>query len=197
MGLHRAGFDVVGVDIVRQPKYPFRFIQCHWLVALATRMDWDFIWASPVCKRYSSATRTSGTTGNHPDDIQEVREKLEKCWPGIPYCIENVAGAPLENPFMLCGTMFGLPLYRHRYFETSLHFENLVIPQHREHENKTAKMGRPLKPGEFINPVGHFSDVAAAQKAMGIDWLGQKELSQAIPPAYSEFIGRHLTKERP
>ena len=186
-GLVDAGFEVVGVDLYPQRKYPFQFIQAD---ALSVSFDgFDFIWASPVCKRFSSATRTSKTQENWPDQIGAIRERLV-AWGG-DWCIENVKGAPLQNSIMLCGAMFGLRLYLHRYFETSIKIES---PMHEKHTHRVAKMGRPVKTDEFINPVGHFSDVPLAQVSMGISWMGQKDLSQAIPPAYSHYIATQLNR---
>ena len=181
MGLHLAGHYVEGVDNAAQPKYPFSF---NLGDALNFPLEgFDFVWASPVCKRYSSATKTSKTAHRHPDQIAAVRKKLSD-WGG-PYVIENVLGAPLINPVLLCGTMFDLKLYRHRIFESNFYIEQ---PVHPKHTARVCKMGRPPKRGEYINPVGHFSGVAKAREAMDIDWLGQKELAQAIPPRYSEYI---------
>jgi len=186
VGLYDAGFEVVGVDIDPQPRYPFEFVQAD-----ALKFDlsgFDFVWASPVCKRFSSATVTSKTSKKWPDQIGQIRKKLKQ-WGG-DWAIENVAGAPLIDPVILCGAMFGLELYRHRFVETS---RKIAQPAHPEHKNPVCKMGRPPKPGEFINPVGHFSGVPAAQRAMGIDWLGQKELAQAVPPAYAEYVAKQFT----
>lgn len=186
MGLSQAGYDVHGIDLYHQPKYPFAFTCAD---ALGISLEgYDFVWASPVCKRFSTATRTSRTQTNWPDQIGAIRAKL-KAWGG-PWAIENVLTAPLVDPITLCGSMFGLRLYRHRNIETST---PIVAPMHTAHLWKTAKMGRPLMEGEIINPVGHFSDVLAAQAAMGIRWLGQKELSQAIPPAYAKYVAERLT----
>jgi len=183
MGLHQAGFEVVGVDIFDQPKYPFEFIKADALKY--PLKGFDFVWASPVCKKFSSATKTAGTSDNWPDQITPLRKRLKR-WGGN-WAIENVGGSPLIDPIMLCGAMFGLRLYRHRFIETS---KPINQPSHPTHKNKVCKMGRPPKRDEFINPVGHFSGVAIVQKAMDIDWLGQKELAQAIPPAYSEYVAR-------
>src|SRR6476659_6309400 len=162
MGLYRAGFSIVGVDLFPQPKFPFEFIQGD---ALTYPFDgFDFVWASPVCKKFSSATRTAGTSHLWPDQIAPIRERLIE-WGG-PWIIENVPGAPLRDPVSLCGAMFGLKVYRHRLFESNV---PLVVPEHPVHIARTAKMGRPVQEGEFINPVGHFSDVPFAQKAMGIN----------------------------
>jgi len=186
MGYHNAGFEVVGIDIKTQPKYPFEFHQGdavgyakqHW-------QEFDAIHASPPCQAHTSASKQWREEGKVYDCyIEETRAFLQKT--GLPYVIENVPNSPLVDPIILCGSMFGLKTYRHRLFESNC---TLYAPNHPEHVHPQAKMGRVPKEGEFIQVVGHFSGVPFAQKAMGIPWLGQKELAQAIPPAYTEFIG--------
>lgn len=186
MGLHRAGFEVTGVDIEPQPRYPFKFIQGD---ALTVPLDgYDLIWASPVCKHYSPATRTSGTVQLWPSDqIAAIRARLVAS--SVPYIIENVMGAPLHSPILLCGAMFGLPLYRHRLFESNI---LLFSPPHLPHTAPVTKMGRPPQPGEFLNPIGHFSGVQQAREAMGTEWMSGAEIAQAIPPVYAEYLARHL-----
>lgn len=186
VGLHRAGFEVVGVDIKPQPHYPFEF---HQADALTFPLDgFDFIWASPPCQAYTKAQRLRKQ--EHPDLIAPVRRRLEASF-GKPYVIENVPGAPL-NPFrsvMLCGSMFPeLKVYRHRFFETNFGHD-LLSRHHPAHDAPQVKMGRPVRQGDFIQVVGNFSGVAYARKAMGIDWMTRDELREAIPPAYAEFIG--------
>lgn len=95
------------------------------------------------------------------------------------------------NPIMLCGTMFNIPTYRHRHFESNI---SLVQPKHQKHINICTKMGRPSKNEEFITYVGHFSGVKIVQKFTGLHWLGQKELAQSIPPQYTEYIGKEVIK---
>lgn len=186
MGLHRAGFEVEGVDVAPQKRYPFKFHQGDALDFDLT--GFDFVWASPVCKHFSQATRTAGTNHLWPaEQIAQVRARLVE-WGG-PYVIENVPGAPLRNAFTLCGAMFGLQTYRHRIFESNV---LVLAPAHHAHTAPLVKMGRKPKPGEFINPVGNFIDVGFARQALGIDWMSRDELAQAIPPAYSEWIGGDL-----
>lgn len=182
MGLHRAGFEVFGVDIRFQPNYPFEFAVRD--VTTITRVTGaDFIWASPPCQAYTQAQRIQNR--QHEALIGGLHWLLHAS--GIPYCIENVPGAPLRDPITLCGTMFGLRLYRHRLFECSF---PISAPPHQEHVVPQVKMGRKPQAGEFVQVVGNFSDVAEGRRAMGIDWMTRDELRESIPPAYSEFVGR-------
>lgn len=183
MGYSLAGFEVVGVDIAPQSKYPFEF---HQADALTFPLDgFDAIHASPPCQAYTAARHLQGNT--HPELIGPVRQRLFDS--DLPWVIENVVGAPLVNPVTLCGASFGLSVYRHRLFEANF---PIVEPTHPFHQWANVKMGRKPKGDEFIQPVGHFSDVPFAQKAMGIDWLGQEELREAIPPAYTQWIGLQM-----
>lgn len=186
-GYADAGFEVVGVDIDPQPNYPYRFFQLDWadFIRLYGLDTFDAIHASPPCQFYSNAQRIMDN--EHPDLIGPVREALKAS--GLPYIIENVAGAPLINPIELCGSMFGLGTYRHRLFETSF---PIVAPPHPTHTAKTTKMGRAVKDGEMMHVVGHFSGVAKAREAMDIPWMKRDELREAIPPAYTEYIGNQI-----
>lgn len=190
MGYHRAGFEVTGVDIKPQPRYPFRFVQGDALEYLRDHgHEFDAIHASPPCQEYSTSSRQWRDKGKEYCDLVEpVRTALRLT--GKPYVIENVSGAPLQNPIVLNGFMFGLMVNRERLFECSFPVPFALLPQ----GPKAAEMGRPVKEGDVITVCGHFSNVPYARKAMGIDWMGQKELAQAIPPAYTEFIGRELMK---
>lgn len=186
MGYHRAGFDVVGVDIDPQPNYPFPFHQGDALKFLrAHGHEFDAIHASPPCQAYSETQKLQGN--DHPELIPPIREALKAL--GLPWIIENVPGSPLIDPVELCGGMFGLHTYRHRLFETSF---PLTAPAHPEHTARQTKMGRKPKDGEFIHVVGNFSGVAYAREAMDIDWMNRDEMAQAIPPAYTQFIGWQL-----
>lgn len=184
MGYHLAGFEVVGVDIAPQPHYPFKFIQAD---ALTFPLDgFDAIHASPPCQAFTLAQRIQNN--EHPDLIAPIRERMKAT--GKPYVIENVVGAPLENPVMLCGAMFpGLAVYRHRLFESNF---PLNVPAHPDHVAPLRKMGRPPLAGDFMHVVGNFSGVARAKEAMGISWMVRDELREAIPPAYTQFIGEQM-----
>lgn len=197
MGYRRAGFEVVGVDINPQPRYPFEFHQGDALKFLLENWrEFDAFHASPPCQAFTNAQRIRGN--DHPDYITATREAFQLIHPNRigsgsrmfrPWVIENVPGAPLRDPIELCGATFGLGTYRHRIFECK---PGLYAMPHPEHIAPVAKMGRPPKPGEFMHVVGNFSGVRQARKAMGIDWMTRDELSESIPPSYSEFIGRQI-----
>ncbi len=186
MGLHNAGFDVVGVDIEPQPRYPFKFIQADAMTFDLS--GFDFIWASPPCQGYSGLTPKHAKS-RHEKLIPALRERLIKN--GKPFCIENVAGArkELKNPTMLCGSMFGLRTQRHRFFETSFQLsapskcDHSIIPllvttASKASREKRFKLG--MKPKSVEN----------APEAYGIDWMDFNGLKEAIPPAYAEYIAR-------
>lgn len=137
------------------------------------------------CQAYTNAQRIRGNT--HPDLVAPTRDALEAT--GLPWVIENVPGSPLKAPVVLCGDMFGLRTYRHRWFEANW---PVVPPFESPHAAPLAKMGRAPEPGEFMHVVGNFSGVAQAREAMGIDWMTRDELRESIPPAYTEFIGLQL-----
>jgi DNA (cytosine-5)-methyltransferase 1 len=189
MGYYRAGFEVVGVDIKPQPRYPFEFMQFDAIEFLkkwpSLVARYDAIHASPPCQAYTRARKLQGNI--HPELLVPVRAELRKS--GLPFVIENVPGAPLECPIELCGQMFGLGVERHRLFEVNF---NIDFPPLHMHSKPVAKMGRPARDGEIIQVVGHFSGVPQARVAMGIDWMNRGELAQAIPPSYTEWIGRQL-----
>jgi DNA (cytosine-5)-methyltransferase 1 len=190
MGYHRAGFDVVGIDLRPQPGYPFTCLQGDALDVLrdlAFVRLFDAVNASPPCQRYTRARVIRNR--KHPDLIPVVRRLLRAT--GLPYVIENVEGAPLRDPVMLCGTSFGLRTYRHRLFESNV---ALREPRHGEHLHPVARIGRPVRRGEFHSIIGNFSDVKRARTAMGIPWMMRDEMNEAIPPAYTEYIGRQLRR---
>jgi DNA (cytosine-5)-methyltransferase 1 len=182
MGLWRAGFDVVGVDIKPQPHYPFKF---HQADALAFPLEgFDFIWASPPCQAHSKTRAIHGK--EYPDLIPQTREKLQRH--GGLWVIENVPGAPLQNAFVLCGTMFGLGVLRHRHFEASF---PMFAPECGRHGSTNSHRGYSTG-AEFVTVAGNNYRRVEGAAAMGINWpMPRQSLSQAIPPAYSEFIGRN------
>lgn len=189
MGYHRAGFNVIGVDLFPQPRYPFPFHQRDAVEFLRIHgKRFDAVHASPPCQAFTNAQKLMGN--EHPDFITPIREVLHDL--GLPFVIENVPGAPLDDPFELCGAMFGLGTYRHRLFETNWDVE---VPEHPKHEARTTKMGRRPIDGEMMHVVGNFSGVAKAKEAMGIDWMNRDGLRESIPPAYTEYIGQQLVDE--
>jgi DNA (cytosine-5)-methyltransferase 1 len=191
-GLAQVGFDVTGIDIEPQPHYPYKFIQTNVLdLTIDYLKQFDFLWASPPCQEYSTASMQFRINGKeYPTLIEPIRQMFVES--RKPYVIENVEGAPLINPVMLCGTMFGLRTYRHRIFESNF---TITQPPHGKHVHRQTKMGRAVKDGEFIQMVGHFSGVPLAREITGCHWMNQYELAQHIPPAYSKFIAEQWIKQ--
>ena len=197
MGLHRAGFEVVGFDIEDQPRYPFEFVKADALDVDLT--GFDAVWASPPCQAFVDPN--SGHDRGHPDLIAQTRDRLDDY--GAPYIIENVDRAPLFNWIMLCGTMFGLLVIRHRRFELSPLLPILVPPCKHEgtvsNGDYAAVYGRGGKGPRGRDEQGNHTREAAPvrpgpewSEAMGIDWMKRDELTQAIPPAYSQHLGEQL-----
>ncbi len=199
-GYHEAGFDVVGVDIAPQPNYPFEFVQSDavsYLEGIASVGVFSAIHASPPCQAHSTQTADKS---KHVDLIPETRDALRLS--GLPYVIENVQGAArhMVNPARLCGSAFGLDVRRHRYFEANWPIEgapcnhaaqtprvrSLRIDRHR-----AGKLSPVVGVHGHLNYPGEFELRCAA---MGIDWMTNDELVEAIPPAYTEYIGRQLLR---
>lgn len=199
MGYHRAGFEIVGVDIESQKNYPFEFVQADAQELLEHVIaGWDFggcsvvvdaIHASPPCQRYIRGGLSDKE--KHPDLIGPVRKLLEQT--GLPWVIENVPGAPMRPDIVLCGSMFGLEVRRHRWFETS--WVPTVLTPPCDHS-------RPVT-GVYGNAHGKAgawpgmlpSDLETWSRAMGIDWMTAREITDAIPPAYTECVGAHLISQ--
>lgn len=201
MGYHQAGFSILGVDIKRQKRYPFAFIQAdvmEVLPELLRDVHIDAIHASPPCQAYSK-TKTLPNTRAYRDEcprmIEDVRAILETS--GLPYVIENVPGAPLKNYVMLCGLMFDLKVFRHRLFESNCF---LFAPEHIQHAPHR------IGTGGFVCCAGHgdagrkripydHRSVKAWRLAMEINWMVRDELTQAIPPAYTKYIGGQILND--
>ena len=190
-GYHCAGFAVTGVDIAPQPRYPFAFIQADALDYVRRHgREFDVIHASPPCQAYSAARAIRGR--EHPDLVAATRDALLEV--NRPFVIENVPGAPLINPLTLCGTMFGLRVIRHRLFEVWP--EPVWFPPAPCcHDGKATGAGgagvtRGFATGHsYITVAGNSYLIADGRAAMGIAWMTRRELSQAIPPAYTEWLG--------
>lgn len=203
-GYARAGFEVFGVDL--DPKfakrYPFEFAQADALEFVAEHgHEFDAIHASPPCQAYSVTKNSHGK--EHPMLIEQTREALIAT--GRPYVIENVVGAPLLDPVMLCGRMFGLsaidddgtPLVmdRHRLFESNI---DLVAPEHGVHDKALQVAGsyggarRDKVEARHVRKGGYVPSAKVQQELLGIDWMTQHGMYQSIPPVYTEFIGRQL-----
>lgn len=195
VGYHRAGFDVVGVDIEAQPNYPFEHHVEDALTFLARTdlSEFDAIHASPPCQRYTALQAVAGNADHWPDLVGPTRDALDAI--GLPYVIENVQGSPLRRDLTLCGEMFGLGVIRHRYFE--LGGWTITQPEHIKHRGRVRGWRHGVfYDGPYVAPYGDGGGKGSPadwQAAMGIDWTDDKhELAEAIPPAYTEFVGRGL-----
>lgn len=189
MGYHRAGFNVTGADQHPQPHYPFEFERRDALsyTVEELRARFDAIHASPPCQRYSEAARLHGNATEHPDLVGPTRDLLMAS--GLPWIIENVEGAPIRADVTLCGTMFGLRIVKHRNFELSFPFFALLPTC--DHSDVYDPWHGPGRTADKF------------RQAQGTPWIpmaggaSRKEgrtgdLFNAIPPAYTEFLGRHM-----
>ena len=201
VGYRRAGFaEIVGVDLHPQPNYPFEFVRADALEYLREHgREFDAVHASPPCQRYTVGRHIHGSGDRHPDLVGPCREGLDEV--GVPWVMENVPGSPL-NGAMLCGTMFGLSVRRHRVFDASFMLFSPGCPCRHRVTDYGVYAGRVTRLGTrgvaYTASSGrtHYRPESAekehAAEAMGIDWMTLKELCQAIPPAYTEFVGRQL-----
>lgn len=206
-GYQDAGLYVVGLDIEDQPRYiGDAFIRMDALEALRILIDGGYItdttgrkWylsdfsvihCSPPCQFYSDLKTLSGKI--YQDLVGDTRNLLRQT--GKPYIIENVEGAPLEMPVMLCGVMFGLKVFRHRLFETN---PWMLAPGHLKHDGSTGTHRWPYTPTNgYVQVTGNGGNftLEQAQKAMRISWMNKEEISQAIPPAFTRWIGEQLMR---
>lgn len=198
VGYARAGFEVVGVDLSPQPNYPFEFSQAD-----ALKLDRDFlasfdaVHASPPCQSYSDLAKRNGNGHMWPRLVEPTRKLLRSL--GVPYIIENVEGAPLLDPVVLCGTMFPeLRVIRHRLFESNVELE---VPPHGKHplvfthDKRKNHYGKLDQDTSFVQVTGGGNcTIRNAKAAMGIDWMTKNELNEAIPPVYTEYLGQQLIK---
>jgi DNA (cytosine-5)-methyltransferase 1 len=198
VGYHRAGFDVVGVDLVRQKNYPFRFVQADAMQALEA---WNLsrfaaIHASPPCQDHMKSPTHNQAAHGTGWMLPATRERLLAS--GVPWVIENVPGAPMRADYRLCGCMFPeLRVRSERWFETSWHGFTLTPPH--DHSREVLNRFRSMH-GPYFRRHGHVPTRREVAAAMGIDWMTGSEHQQAVPPPFTEYIGRelmeHLSRER-
>ena len=193
MGYHMAGFEVVGVDIKKQKRYPFEFIRADALEILqdtAFLRTFDVLTASPPCQTHSSTRHLRNAQGKSTtkiDLIPQTREGLIAAQK--PYVIENVPGAPLINPVVMCGSFFGLQVRRHRLFESTLDLSGTVC----DHKNQGRPVGVYGSMKDEIPRGGTTAkSIEEARAAMGIDWMLWGDLVEAIPPAYTKHLGDQI-----
>jgi DNA (cytosine-5)-methyltransferase 1 len=206
VGYHRAGFDVVGVDIAPQPHYPFEFHQEDALTVLDDLAlgytgwaPFDAVHASPPCQAYSAMRGPAGSVA--PDLIATVRSGLS-AWrraSGLPYVIENVERSPLRNAVTLCGTMFDLPIRRHRLFELAPVTAALIPSCTCRNGVRDGRLVGQMLSGKVLpgRTPRHGYTESQRRTAIGVPWMTTMEARQAIPPAYTEFIGSQLLRARP
>jgi site-specific DNA-cytosine methylase len=194
MGYHRAGFDVIGVDIAPQPNYPFFFVQMDALeMLLGSFTKFDAFHASPPCQAHSALGKgTNDNSDEYPDYLEVTRAVLKAT--GKPYVIENVQSAPMENPITLCGEMFGLRVIRHRLFESNI---LLMQPEHIKHRGRVAGWRHGEKfDGPYFAVYGNGGGKGTLDEwrtAMDMPWAQTKlEIAEAIPPAYTEYLGHQM-----
>lgn len=197
-GYQRAGFYVVGVDIVDQPNYAGdEFIRAD---ALAVHFDgFSAIHASPPCQRnvkgLAAVNERLGRVSRFAQLIPEIRDRLVAS--GLPYILENVEGAELIDPVRLCGSTFGLPIRRHRLFESNVY---LAVPPCNHRWQNVPRYWTSWRPNgehrlaKVVQVYGNAGDSSQWAEAMGIDWMTRDELRESIPPAYTEFLGRQFVR---
>jgi len=193
MGYHRAGFEVVGVDCRPQPRYPFPFVRGDALRPPFDLRDFAVIHASPPCQAYTRAGKLREAQGGAPrcgDLLGPTRRLLEAS--GVPWVIENVEGAPLSGcPALVCGSALSLGVRRHRLFECS----RLLFGTTCRHRRQGRPVGVYHRLGDDIPSGGRTAHtLEEAKDAMGIDWMTWEEIKEAVPPAYTEWIGRQLIR---
>ena len=188
-GLVRAGFDVDGVDLDIQPEYPHAFRRRDVLSLDSSELRaYDLVWASPPCQAFTAYKRRTGHVREALNLIPQTRALLRAS--GVPYVIENVVGAPLENPVMLCGSMFGLDVQRHRIFETSFPVfappcrHDVWTPRFPGATNRAPMSRKTVEIGVYRIPL------ATQFEAIGLDRkVSLHKLSPMVPPAYAEWFG--------
>jgi len=195
VGYHRAGFDILGIDVVDQPHYPFDFVKADALEWLddGVPLVVEAIHASPPCLRYTTLAKgNNNNEADYADLIPATRTLLQAT--GLPYVIENVPSAPLRCPIVLCGEMFGLNVIRHRLFESNF---LMLQPPHPRHRGRvTSYRHGTLFTGPYFAVYGTGGERGTLDEwrtAMDMPWAQDKyEIAQAIPPTYTRFVGAQL-----
>jgi DNA (cytosine-5)-methyltransferase 1 len=207
VGYHKAGFEVTGIDLKHGKRYPFTYIKGNVKEYLNDEFlkDFDVIHASPPCQTHSitqNLRKAQGKQTKKIDMLDEVRDALIKS--KKPYIIENVPGAPLINPIRICGSSFNLKVRRHRYFESNINLTGSICDHETQGKpigiygqlNDTPK-GKRRSTGEIIIGGSTAKDITEARFAMNINWMIWGELVEAIPPAYTEYIGKQVIMNLP
>jgi DNA (cytosine-5)-methyltransferase 1 len=200
-GYHRAGFEVTGIDVKHGKRYPFKYLRLDVRELQPSDLaEYDLIHASPPCQTHSITRNLRIAQGNSTsklDLLEPTRKLLEAS--GKPYIIENVPGAPLINPVQLCGSSFKLKVRRHRHFESNMKLVGSIC-NHKEQGkpvgvygamNDTAQ-GLDKTTGKYVIGGSTAKTIEEAREAMGIDWMIWGELVEAIPPVYTEYLGRQV-----
>ncbi len=190
-GYYTAGFEVIGVDHRPQPRYPFEFVECDVFdfLKVTNISAYAAIHASPPCQLFTNAGNYKGREG-HVNLIPATRKAIQDL--GIPYIIENVPGAPLVRPVVLCGLSLGLNVKRHRLFEANVPLTAPPCPEGHPGDWYSVFGQSVRKRGAGITDSHQTVPLEIGRHAMGISWMNRYELSQAIPPAYTELIGKQL-----
>jgi DNA (cytosine-5)-methyltransferase 1 len=187
VGYHRAGFDVVGVDIEPQPRYPFPMVVADALEPPFDLTRFDAIHASPPCQAYTPLRVLSDN--EHPDLVDVTRDMLRAS--GRPWVMENVPGAPMDPTIILCGSSFGMKVRRHRWFESNIGLFGLPC----NHAIQGQAIGVYGHAGGRDKGRGRKATSAESREVMDMPWASHYGAAQAIPPAYTEFIGRQLINQ--
>jgi DNA (cytosine-5)-methyltransferase 1 len=191
MGYYRAGFEVTGVDIQNQRKYPFVFIKSDVREVLRDHKflkSFDAIAASPPCQLFSQTKHLRDSQGKDTNKINMIPETIEGLMmSGKPWIVENVPGAPLDKPVQVCGSAFGMKIRRHRLFQSNVHLvgtscyhSGITVGVYGQLNDRIPNGGRTAK------------DLKEAREVMGIDWMPWTSLVEAIPPNYTEYLGKQL-----
>jgi DNA (cytosine-5)-methyltransferase 1 len=196
-GYADAGFDVVGVDLDPQPRYPYTFVQDDAVAFIREHgHEFDVIHASPPCQSYLNLTRANEAMGRNPqhaDLIEATREALSAT--GKPWVIENVPNAPLIDPVRLCGTSFALPLRRHRHFESNLPITGLPCEHKRFTTPRYWTSWRPNgehRLSTVVQVYGNAGGVEHWPAALGVDWMDRRGMAECLPPAYTQHVGAQI-----